>query len=166
MWPNRETPNGSGSWVWTGRVDGCRNPAPKVLSVSNSVRTDPAGLAERIQLQDSSSWHFRWIEIPRVPGDQRIGPTDSRILILASRRDSTLQMDADSGSKVHGEIDIPSKVADSLLPYDLWVMGHSDSGQWVVRDTLRRVPFTPMAWYGEGVAVRIGRSLLIEFDSH
>lgn len=145
---------------------GCSNAAPKVLPVSYAVRTDASGLAERIHLKDSSAWRFRWVEIPRVSGEQRIGPTDSRLLVLATPKVSTLPIKVDSTSKVLGDIELPVNVADSLLPNKFRMLGRRDSTHWNLRDTVRSAPFLPMSWYGEGVALWMGRSILMEFDSH
>ncbi len=145
---------------------GCQGAVPKVTSASYSVRTDASGLAEKIHIQDTTGWNFRWVEIPRVASPQRIGPTDSRLLVFAARKDSKTPRTLDDQSNFYGEFGIPLEIADSLLPLSVRNAGKRDSPNFLIRDTLRRPPFRPMAWYGEGVAIHIGRYLLMEFDSH
>ena len=106
------------------------------------------------------------MEIPRVPGQQRVGPTDSRLFVYATQKDSSIPIRAEDPSKSYGEFEIPLDVADSLLPDKFRMLGHRDSTHWILRDTLRPAPFLPMSWYSEGVALRMGRSILMEFDSH
>ncbi len=106
------------------------------------------------------------MEIPRVPGPQRIGPTDSRLLILARRNDSIIPAASDDTSKSYGDFEIPLAIADSLFPSTLQKIGKRDSINFVIRDTMRRAAFQPMSLYGKGGAIHIGQYLIMEFYSH
>lgn|GEM_PF-6629019 len=148
-----------GIWFW-----GCLGSPPKRATPSYAARTDFSGLADRIRIGDSASWNFRWIEFPRARGESGLGPTDTRLVVLATRKDSTTGND--DSDETTGEIDLPVKIADSLLPPEIVSLGRMDSAAWAVRGTTTRSPFEPKSWYGSGPAIRMGRSILMEFDSH
>lgn len=123
------------------------------------VRTDPAGLREKVDLPLGSGPE-RWVTLPR--GTVGLGPTDFEVYACVSLDEAGWRsLDARSGSSTSGgRLRVPEGLATQLFDASrLGALPHDGDARIVEGPAVDLAHFTKMPYRGTGV--RLGDALVL-----
>lgn len=131
------------------------------------VHEDSSGLTKEVFLP-SGSKRVRWAVAPVAQGRMDgLGPTDTRLYVVVEIDTALWPVweKALSPMKSQRPFRLPLSVADALLPPDVLASSNSDSTGRIIIGPLYDPKAIAASWYSDGVAVRTGKYVLMEFLS-